>query len=386
MNLHESVEGRIHDLRSKLEIIDHAMSEEMAKVYKKRRGSLLRFLYLEREVYLLAVKELETLGQGEKRRRTEKKFPIYDQLRVIDYTEAELKKSKNAAGVKRIHRIVTWGGIGDALLMTPAIRMLKKQDPTCKIHVYCERKPHKEILKNNPNIDRLIFVGGWGKNILQLISERKLLTFRWANYSLLGLNLLYNNNAAEIMGEKLGVGIDSTHLDCFVTEEEEMEARKTLARYPNPVIIQINSRSSPNKHWPIDNWGKLVLNNPQYDFLQVGLSNEQLVQGAADLRGKTTLRQSLGIVKVAKAFVGVDSGLAHVAAAFKTPAVVLFGASSPTVFGHTANKNLYHPPRCSPCMDILGMISCPYGAPCMSSITVSEVERALSLLVTLETS
>ena len=381
MSPHENVQLRIHDLRAKLEVINRAMAEEMAKVYKRRRDHLLRFLYLEREVYSLALTELEAISQNGTKQGVDKAFPTYDPEQVIDYTEVEVKGRKKTAPASRIHRLVAWGGIGDALLMTPAIRTFKRRDPTCRVHVYCERKLHKEILKNNPYIDRLVFVGSWGKTILQLISERKLMTFRWGNYWLLGPNLLYNNKAAEIMGEKLGIGIDSTQLDCFITEAEEVEAKKVISDYTNPVVIQVNSISSTNKHWPAENWKKLVLANPQYNFLQLGYADEELIEGAVDLRGKTTLRQSLGIVKAAKAFVGVDSALAHVAAAFHTPAVVLFGPSSPAVFGHDVNKNLYNAPRCSPCMDLLGKSPCPYGIQCMSNITVSDVEHALSLSI-----
>jgi ADP-heptose:LPS heptosyltransferase len=378
MSTSENLELRISKLREKLDAINSAMAKEMAKVYKQRNDHGLRFLYLEREVYSLALNELEAVYQGGRGPLTEKKFPVFDPGRVIDYTKTGVAKPNERASARQIHRLVTWGGIGDVLLMTPAIRAFKQRDPSCSIHVYCEHKLHREVLKNNPYIDRLIFVGRWGRAALQVISERKWMTFRWANFWVLAPGLLYNNPAAQVVGEKLGLGINDTQLDCFLTEEEAAEARKITSQYRNPVIININSNSSRNKHWPIENWERLVLNNPQYDFLQLGLAREEPVRGAKNLLGKTTLRQSLGIVKAAKAFVGVDSSMAHVAAAFRIPAVVLFGPSSPNVYGHAASRNLYNAPRCSPCMEIIGNVACPYGKPCMTNITVSDVEQALS--------
>jgi ADP-heptose:LPS heptosyltransferase len=47
-----------------------------------------------------------------------------------------------------------------------------------------------------------------------------------------------------------------------------------------------------------------------------------------DLCGKTTLREAAGLIARSRGFIGIDCGLAHVAAAVGTPTVVLFGATS----------------------------------------------------------
>ena len=47
-----------------------------------------------------------------------------------------------------------------------------------------------------------------------------------------------------------------------------------------------------------------------------------------DLCGKTTLREAAGLIARARGFVGIDTGLAHIAAAAGTPTLVLFGATS----------------------------------------------------------
>jgi ADP-heptose:LPS heptosyltransferase len=51
-------------------------------------------------------------------------------------------------------------------------------------------------------------------------------------------------------------------------------------------------------------------------------------QTRIDLCGKTTLREAAGVIAGSLGFVGIDTGLAHVAAAVGTPTVVLFGATS----------------------------------------------------------
>jgi ADP-heptose:LPS heptosyltransferase len=49
--------------------------------------------------------------------------------------------------------------------------------------------------------------------------------------------------------------------------------------------------------------------------------------GVQDLRGRLTLPEVAGALAQARAFVTVDNGLMHVAAAVGTPTVAIFGAS-----------------------------------------------------------
>jgi ADP-heptose:LPS heptosyltransferase len=181
--------------------------------------------------------------------------------------------------------------------------------------------------------------------------------------------------------EQLGIEVDDPRPNCFLTESEEREGEMIVSKYVNPVAIQITGASSPNKNWPLENWEELVSNNPDYNFIQLGLANEELVKGAVDLRG-TSIRQAFAIVKASKAFVGIDSVFAHAAAAFHIPSVVLFGPETPAVWGYQWNQNLYNPPPCSPCLDVLLKDPCPYGKQCMINITVSQVENALRALST----
>jgi len=107
------------------------------------------------------------------------------------------------------------------------------------------------------------------------------------------------------------------------------------------------------------------------------MPNEDKVEGAADLRGKTSFREALSILNSSLSFVGVVSSFSHATSAFGTPGVVLFGASSPEAWGHSNNINIYKDLECAPCMDILLGSPCPYGKPCMTTITVDEVRKAL---------
>jgi ADP-heptose:LPS heptosyltransferase len=380
MDLRSRVEEGVFGYRSKLGLINRIMAEEMNKAHNQRRNNLLLFLHVEKAAHSQVLIELERILQNGTPNGVDPVLALERERRsdgAITMNDGNVMS--RTAG--RTFRIVTWGGIGDALLVTPAIRKLKQLYPDCRVHVYCEFKSHKEVLMNNKHIDRLRMLGALTTFFLFLLARLKKVRIQRVNYGDLAPSIFYHRNAAEIIGEMLGIEVDDPRPECFLTEEEEQEARKIVSAYSNPVVIHVTGLSSPNKNWTAENWENLILNNPQYTFLQIGSAQEELVKGAVNLCGTTSIRQAFGIIKTAKAFIGVDSAFAHAAAAFQTPAVILFGASTPLIWGHAGSINLYSPPRCSPCVDTLFDSPCPYGKTCMTNITVSDVERALASLI-----
>jgi ADP-heptose:LPS heptosyltransferase len=290
------------------------------------------------------------------------------------------------------YRIMTVGGIGDVLLLTPALRALKQAHPSCVVKVYAISPAHYDVLRHNPHINSLKLVRR-GRTLQWLRSSPIDFACLWLNrlpgarfrlrpiensgYARLCPSLLANRHATEIIGEKLGVKVTDRRLEVYLTATEENKARDIVQRYRNPVALHITSSCSENQNWPLDKWNDLVKRNPQYDFIQLGLSDEKRVEGALDLRSKLGIRESVAVLKHVRGFVGVVSSLAHASNAVGTPSVVLFGASTPSVWGHANHEIVTKRLRCSPCIDMLAGVKCPYGAPCMSDISVEEVEAAI---------
>jgi ADP-heptose:LPS heptosyltransferase len=105
-------------------------------------------------------------------------------------------------------------------------------------------------------------------------------------------------------------------------------------------------------------------------------TNHRLVELSA-----LTIGELVAVVAGAKLFVGNDSGPAHIAAAVKTPLVVLFGPASSTRWRpwrapSVLVQNYF---SCNPC----SMYSCEaFDEPqCIRSITVDQVARAVDRLV-----
>ena len=279
---------------------------------------------------------------------------------------------------RKTFHVISWGGLGDVLLSTPTLYSLKKQDPTCRIVVYCVVKRHQEVYQHNPDVDRITDIS-FIKNPWPFICYYlKWTKFYHFSYGQLFPSLFYKKKAARLIAEEIfGTTLEDDKIRVYLTEKEEKWAREQLAPYKNPVIIHISSIASKNQEWPVDYWNKLISEMPEYTFIQLGVATENQVDKAIDFRGRTTFREAMAIIKNAKSFVGVVSSFSHATNAFDTPGVVLFGASAVEVWGHPNNINLFKGLSCAPCIDRLEKSPCPYDKQCMTGISVEEVKHAL---------
>jgi ADP-heptose:LPS heptosyltransferase len=307
-------------------------------------------------------------------------------------------------------KIRTWGGLGDVLLLTPALRTLKRQDPRAHVTIHCVSRKHFEILKHNPHVDVLKIAGPAGHLGAMLLRqvraflglhvarghefgfragavERRFVAWlnrprevRQVDMSHAALPSLSGRPAAVLYAETLGIAISDTRQDVWLTADEQQSAEAFMRQYVNPVILQITPKTSANKRWPLERWQTVVQRNPHVTFLQIGLPDEPLLEGTIDLR-TCSIRRAFALIQYATCLVGIDSVLAHAASAVGTPAIVLFGPTEPEVWAHTNTVAITRRLRCSPCVDTLGDSRCPYGNTCLTGIDVSGVEAALHAYV-----
>jgi len=279
---------------------------------------------------------------------------------------------------RKTFHVISWGGLGDVLLSTPTFYSLKKQDPSCRIIVYCVSKKHREVYQHNPDIDRITNTSFFHNPWAFISYFLKWSRFYNLSYGHLFPSLFYKKNAAHLIAEEMfGTTLEDDKIRVYLTEKEDKWASQLLAPYKNPVVIHIAAVASKNKEWPVDYWNRLIAEMPEYTFIQLGVSTESKIERAVDLRGKTSFRQGMAIIKHSRSFIGVDSAFSHVTNAFGIPGVIVFGASSADIWGHSNNINLYRELPCAPCIDRLGASTCPYDKQCMTGIPVDEVKRAV---------
>ena len=153
------------------------------------------------------------------------------------------------------------------------------------------------------------------------------------------------------------------------------------------------------KSWPPDRFAEvirwLVKERGARVALTGSVKDRQLVRyiaGAAkvpclNLTGELSLAELAALIHRLNAYLSVDSGPAHMAAALGTTLVTFQG---PTIIEQTAPVSpenppriLYHPVPCAPCYGTPLMKTCKDNI-CMKEVQVEEVKRTLDEVLSLE--
>lgn len=129
-----------------------------------------------------------------------------------------------------------------------------------------------------------------------------------------------------------------------------------------PYLVFLHGTTWLTKHWPESYWTMLahLCCDAGFDvYLPWGNEAELLRAGriansvpGAQVLPKMGLNQLAGVLAAARAVVGVDTGLAHLAAALGVPSVTLYGATSPLRTGTygQSQTHLCANFRCAPCL------------------------------------
>ena len=192
----------------------------------------------------------------------------------------------------------------------------------------------------------------------------------------------------------LPVTYEHPHLTAGLVAREKVNT--LLARKNLDVTSLVLIHPGPSwmvKEWPLENWTRLVAALRENGFTavaQLGVSRYMNVgkvevpgiPGAVSLMDAFTIEESLAAIAQAKLFVGIDSGLLHIAASTSTPAVGIFGPTSPQFFyAESATRNFaISRVECAGCQHRLPRLhwitGCPYDIKCMKTLGVDEVLRA----------
>lgn len=155
--------------------------------------------------------------------------------------------------------------------------------------------------------------------------------------------------------------------------------------------------AAQSRRWGIDNYATLaqrIVGGLNMHVVLIGVAADRepgeeliLASGSAsihNLAGMTTLRESAAILARSEAFVGNDSGPAHLAAAVGTKIVVLSGADDPNATSPLSAQKIVVRRSNLACISCVKNI-CPLKGEahmkCMTEISVDEVYGALRDLV-----
>jgi len=184
--------------------------------------------------------------------------------------------------------------------------------------------------------------------------------------------------------------------DLGLQPNEIFKSTLLLKNWPGAVdyIVCAMGTKFDTKDWGEDRWEEwakvLTRDYPRLGLVLIGVSDEhERTERVArhwcgptlNLCGKLTPRESAGVLRYARCFVGHDSGPMHLAAATGLPCVAIFSAQDKPGIWFPYGKQhqiIYHQTDCFGCMLEVCEI---YKKKCIRSITVDEVLNATKALL-----
>lgn len=252
--------------------------------------------------------------------------------------------------------VIRLRSLGDCVLTTPALALLKRSRPDLAIGVAVEDQ-FKPVFEGNPHVTHLIaptwravrnwksglcvnLHGGTRSQWMTALSGAK-----WrAGFAHHSLTFAYNfkiKRAQRILGvnrtvhtvEHLASAFFALGVPIQSVPRAELYAANSPIKGKYAVLHPF--ASTPEKQWPAERFCEVARYLKLWNITPVFLSSpaddpspfagHQVVQGS--------LADAKAVLSKSVVFIGNDSGPAHMAAAFGVPSVVLFSTSNPAIWG-----------------------------------------------------
>lgn len=236
---------------------------------------------------------------------------------------------KNQDKVIMIRRSTS--GLGDILMVTPAIDALAKKFPGMKIEVACQRKLWP-ALENNPAIHKLVDVSeSYNAKRYFMVVDVSNPCARYES-TRVSAGKPVQKSRVEIFAEACGVRDKITTLKptYYISDSERRWAEDFIKKIlPNPTgkpKLAIGLRSAEMyRNWPEKHFEALFKHlKPHFDLILLDHSREYSFPEVIDACG-FPLRRALAIMAQCDGLVTVDTSLLHFAAAVEVPTIALFG-------------------------------------------------------------
>jgi len=364
------------------------------------------------------------------------KFSSFKFLNFLVYKTIQKKKSKNINKIKTI-LIFGYTGIGNLILYTPALKLLRKKFPRAKIiFQYGNNNNCEKIIKKSNLIDEfleisikdsLINFAKYGfkmRNNIDLV----LLDFHIDKLPFL-LELLLINPAIIIGNDridnfpflsdfKIPIQTKDHEIDIyldllsplniefirkneygntevFIENSNNIFATDILNSLPENkknIGIQIGTNIKMNwKQWPVDYFISLIkmmrtlhiniilLGSPSEKIMIDDLIEKNDLDFVHNLAGCGSLLDSCALISKLDFMITNDSGLMHVSNAFKTPLLAIYGPTNSlrTMPLENTSKIIKHNYDCIPCFEF-ELKPCHYNRKCLKKLTPDIIFRKLT--------
>jgi len=316
--------------------------------------------------------------------------------------------------------IIRFSSIGDIVLTTPVVRTVKAQVDQVQVH-FATKTQFKGIFEANPYIDKMHYLGNslWTlvgelrkerfdfiidlhnslrSRLIRLLLGRPSSAFDKLNWKKwLYVNLKINQLPAVHIVDRylaaaaqLGVKNDSLGLDYFIPEKDEVPLAWLPPGFANGYVVYAIGAQHATKRLPVERMIELCdrINKPVIllggkddagnaakikAFFDPSPESIPFEEGLRELNkktiiydacGKFNLNQSASLVRQARYVFTHDTGLMHIAAAFKKEIYSIWGNTVPAfgMYPYRTKFVIFEKTglSCRPCSK-LGHENCPKG-------------------------
>ena len=323
-------------------------------------------------------------------------------------------------------------GIGNVLMISPILKLLKETYPHCSISVIGE-KTSLEIIKYNPYWDNMHFLSKHAIDNIKLFATVSCdilmcgypgSSFRMAFYSIFSSSkyriayeypiiggyssFLFTHTMPRIKKHFVDMNVDLLKFQKINSSVDERKPKyyfyKSNDNYEkeflethsltNEKIVGMQAGSASEgggKRWPFSRFREVAkeLTKKGYKIiLFVGPDEKEIVcetngmQCDCIILIDNTLDQVAHILKVCDFTISNDSSLMHIAAAVGTPSVGIYGPTNPSLSSPycSTHEAVVANFECSPCYTADKSLSCKIGYKCMKTISVQDVLQAVERL------
>ncbi len=316
--------------------------------------------------------------------------------------------------------IIRFSSIGDIVLTTPVIRCIRTQVPNAEVH-FVTKASFRGIVDSNPYVNQVHVLNNSMDDLVNSLKKikfnhiidlhnnlrsmtikkalagvpayafKKLNIQKWL-LTAVKINVLPNVHIVDrylATVQSLGVNNDGMGLDYFIPESDIVSPNDIPTSHIHGFIGIVIGAALNTKKLPVQKLQQLVagINHP---IILLGgpedRSDGEAVAAIDPIKiynscGKFSLNESADLVRRARLIVTHDTGLMHIAAAFKKPIISIWGNTIPA-FGMGPYYGLNSQPHnavevtglwCRPCSKI-GYKACPLGHfKCMQQQKIDQI-------------
>ena len=320
--------------------------------------------------------------------------------------------------------IIRFSSIGDIVLTTPVIRCLHKKFPEAEIH-YLSKKAFATIIESNPYVNKVHVLKEDINDTIEELKEedfdyiidlhhnlrsfqikkalKKIPSFSFDKLNIekwIFVNFKMNVLPAKHIVERymetvksLGVKNDGLGLDYFIPEKDIVKQSDIPVSHSHGYIGIVIGAAHNTKKLPVHKLKELclkidhpiILLGGKEDFVnafEIASADKIKIYNAC---GKFNLNESADLVRRAKLIITHDTGLMHIAAAFKKKVISVWGNTVPS-FGMYPYQTIYEIVDvkklwCRPCSKI-GYAKCPLGHfKCMEKISIDSIVEQVRIFL-----